>query len=151
MKIVNLEKKEITGISTRTSNSKEMNPQTAKIGALHQKFDATSTVNYKDGARVYGVYYNYDSNHSGEYSVLAGADRVEKSISENLETVTLPAGSYMVFSAQGKVPEIVIETWAKVWSYFSQGDTKYKRSYATDFEYYKYQNEVEIYIAVKEY
>lgn len=149
MKIVQLNEKKIKGISTRTTNAGEMNPLTAKIGALHQKFDATVPVNYKDGARVYGVYYNYESDHSGEYSVMAGADLVDKAIADTLETVTLPAGAYMVFDAKGEVPQIVIETWSKIWEYFSTGDAQYQRSYMTDFEFYKSQHEIEIYIAVK--
>ena len=126
-----------------------MNPETSKIGALHQKFDATVPVNYKDGARVYGVYYNYESDHTGTFSVLAGADRVDKKIAKNLATVTLPGGTYMVFEAAGEVPQIVIETWSKIWTYFSTGEVKYRRSYTTDFEFYKNQHEIEIYIAIK--
>jgi len=149
MKIVELEAKQIKGLSARTTNAGEMNPQTAKIGALHQKFDDTVTVNYKEGARVYGVYYNYESDHTGAYSVMAGADRLEQKIAANLETVTLPAGSYMVFEAKGEVPQVVIETWAKIWNYFSDSAAPYRRSYTTDFEFYKNQNEIEIYIALK--
>jgi len=149
VKIVQLNEKKITGISTRTTNADEMNPQTAKIGALHQKFDDMVSVNYKDGARVYGVYYNYESDHSGEYSVMAGADLVDQIVAENFETVIIPAGTYMVFEAKGEVPQIVIETWAKIWEYFSTGKTQYRRSYMTDFEFYKSQNEIEVYIGVK--
>ena len=149
MKIVELESKQIKGISTRTTNAGEMNPQTAKIGALHQKFDETVSVNYKEGARVYGVYYNYESDHAGAYSVMAGADRLEQKIAAKLETLTLPAGTYMVFAAEGEVPQVVIETWSKIWGYFSSGDAPYQRNYTTDFEFYKNQNEIEIYIALK--
>ena len=49
-----------------------MNPETAKIGAICQKFDNTIDVNYKDTERVYGVYYNYKSDATGEFDVLAG-------------------------------------------------------------------------------
>ena len=150
MKIVQLNEKQITGISIRTTNANEINPQSSKIGVLHQKFDATVPVNYKEGARVYGVYYDYESDHNGEFSVLAGADQVERNIAEHLEAITLPAGAYMVFEAKGKVPEIVIETWANIWAYFAQSGIDYMRSYKTDFEYYKNQSEVEIYISVKE-
>ena len=149
MKIVQLEAKQINGISIRTSNANEFNPKTAKIGGLHQKFDEEVSVNYQNGARVYAVYYNYESNHQGEYSVLAGADRIDSTQAENLETVLIPGGTYMVFEAKGEVPQVVIETWMKIWEYFSKEDSEYQRTYTTDFEFYKNQNEIEIYIAVK--
>ena len=149
MKIVKLEEKQIRGLSIRTSNAKEMNPQTAKIGALHQQFDAEVLVDYKNGARVYGVYYNYESDHTGDFSVLAGADQIAGARAENLESITLPAVTYMVFEATGEVPQIVIETWAKIWEYFSSENSQYQRSYITDFEFYKSQHEIEIYIGVK--
>lgn len=149
MKIVQLDEKQITGISIRTNNANEANPETTKIGALHQQFDKNVTVNYKNGARVYGVYYNYESDHNGEFSVMAGADQVENSSTVNLESVSLRAGPYMVFEAKGQVPQVVIETWMKVWEYFSKDDNQYQRAYTTDFEYFKNQTEIEIYIAVK--
>ena len=149
MNIVKLEERKIKGLSIRTSNAKEMNPQTAKIGALHLQFDAKVSVNYKNGARVYGVYYNYESDHTGEFSVLAGADKIENTQAENLETITLPAGTYMVFEATGEMPQVVIETWVKIWEYFSSANKEYQRNYIIDFEFYKSQHEVEIYIGVK--
>jgi predicted transcriptional regulator YdeE len=65
MKVEEIEDKLIYGISTRTKNSDEMNPQTAKIGAIWKKFDSIVDVNYKDGERVYGVYYNFESDANG--------------------------------------------------------------------------------------
>ena len=149
MKIVQLDEKQIKGISIRTTNANEMNPETSKIGALHQQFDEKVPINYKNGARVYGVYYNYESDYSGEFSVLAGSDQIDKTLTNNLENVSIPSGTYMAFEAKGEVPQVVIETWSKIWDYFSQEDAQYQRAYTTDFEFYKNWNEVEIYIAVK--
>ncbi len=149
MKIVQLDEKQIKGISIRTTNANEMNPETSKIGALHQQFDEKVPINYKNGACVYGVYYNYESDYSGEFSVLAGSDQIDKTLTNNLENVSIPSGIYMAFEAKGEVPQVVIETWSKIWDYFSQEDAQYQRAYTTDFEFYKNQNEVEIYIAVK--
>lgn len=149
MKIIQLDEKQITGISIRTTNAREMNSETSKIGALHQQFDEKVPVDYKSGARVYGVYYNYESDYSGEFSVLAGTDQIGKTPIDNLESVSIPGGTYMVFEAKGEVPQIVITTWSKIWDYFSTADTQYQRAYTTDFEFYKNQNEIEIYIAVK--
>jgi len=48
MRVEEIEERIIYGISTRTKNSNEMNPKTAKIGTIWQKFDSTVEVNYKD-------------------------------------------------------------------------------------------------------
>lgn len=148
MDIVQIEEKIIRGLSVRTKNSDEMSPETAKIGQLYQKFDQDITINYKEGARVYGVYYDYESDETGEFAVLAGSDRAE-SDKVCLEQVKIPAGKYMVFYGRGEMPQVVIDIWGKIWDYFSRVDSSHKRAFTTDFEYYKNPNEIEIHIAVR--
>lgn len=148
MKITKFAGKTIQGISTHTTNANEMNPETAKIGALHQEFDNTVRVDYKNGARVYGVYYDYESDARGEFSVLAGADKIE-STKVPLQEITLPAGDYLVFSGKGEMPQAVIDTWMQVWNYFAEDkQPTHKRAYTIDFEFYKNEDEVDIYIAI---
>ena len=148
MKIVNREALAIKGLSSRTNNADEMNPDTAKISSLYQRFDEQVVVNYKEGARVYGVYFDYESDHTGDFSVLAGADNIE-SASVELESMTLPAGSYLVFAGRGQMPKVVIHTWMKVLEYFSADDCPHERAYGVDYEFYKGPDEVDICIAVK--
>ena len=145
MKVINIDKKVIHGISTRTTNTNEMNPKTAKIGALWQKFDKEVPVDYQHGERVYGVYYDYESDANGEFSVLAGCDGE----GENLEEVTIERGKYLLFEASGEMPQVVIETWGKIWEYFSDETSEFKRAYKTDFEYYKSGNDIEIFISIR--
>ena len=120
MRVEEIEEKLIYGISTRTQNSNEMNPETAKIGAIWQKFDNAIEVNYKDGERVYGVYYNYESDANGEFDVLAGYEKSNK----NLDEITIQKGRYLVFHKILKETDNdariqgVIETWGKIWEYF---------------------------------
>ena len=150
MRVEEIEEKIIYGISTRTKNSNEMNPKTAKIGAIWQKFDNTVKVNYKDGERVYGVYYNFESDANGEFDVLAGYE----TSNDKLDTVKIQKSKYLVFNKtfdgeeNSKRIEAIIETWGKVWEYFSDENSQYKRIYKTDFEYYKDKNEIEIYISI---
>jgi predicted transcriptional regulator YdeE len=148
MTIVSITEKVISGLSARTNNKDEMSQETGKISRLVQRFDQATTVNYKDGARVYIVYYDYESDASGEYSLLVGADAVE-SATVALEQKTIQAGKYLVFFGQGQVPQVVFETWKKVWQYFSDENSEFKRAYTTDFEFYKDQNTIEIHIAIK--
>jgi predicted transcriptional regulator YdeE len=149
MKLVEIDEKRIIGLSTRTTNAKEMDPSTGRIGPLWKEFDDQVEVDYKNGNRVYGVYSNYESDAAGEYSILAGTDQLDVNTSAKLEEIVIPSGKYLVFTAKGDIPRIVIDTWERVWEYFSKKDAEYERSYTTDFEYYVNQNEIEVCIAVK--
>ena len=151
MRVEEVEEKSIYGISTRTRNSNEMNPETAKIGAIWQKFDSIVEVNYKDGERVYGVYYDFESDANGEFNVLAG----HETPNDKLDTIKIEKGKYLVFNKTFEETDdntriqAIIETWGKIWEYFSNESSQYKRAYKTDFEYYKNQNEIEIYISIQ--
>lgn len=127
-----------------------MNPETAIIGKTWQKFDSEVPVDYQGGERVYGVYYNYESDANGEFTVLVGTTRPNSS----LENVTIQKGEYLVFDGKASTADdkgrvqTVIDTWGKVWSYFGSSHSKYKRAYRTDFEYYKNQTAISIYISI---
>jgi len=141
--------KTINGLCTRTDNATEMDQKTGKIGTLWQAFDAAVAVDYKNGERVYGVYSNYESDHTGKFTVLVGFDGPSFPSSLNLEKITIPAAKYLVFSHKGEMPQIAIDAWTDVWNYFSNSKVSHQRLYSTDFEYYPNGNEIEVHIAVK--
>ena len=151
MRVEELEEKKIYGCVTRTKNANEMNPETAKIGRVWKEFDSRVEVDYQGGERVYGVYFNYESDANGEFDVLAGYKIAQKSLEDS---VTIEKGKYLVFSKSfeetDEVTRInaIIVTWGKVWEYFSDVSSEYKRAYNTDFEYYKGLHEIEIYISI---
>ena len=147
MKITKITEQTIQGISIRTQNSYEMNPETAKIAGLYQRFDENIVVDYQHGARVYGIYFDYESDASGMFSVLAGADQIESS-KVDLQSVIIEAGDYLVFEGKGEMPQAVIDTWMKIWDYFSDEKNEYQRAYKTDFELYKSETLVEIHIGI---
>ena len=148
MQHVHLKAKTIQGLSVRTNNSNEFDPKTSKIGKLHHDFDADVTVDYKAGARVYAIYYDFASDMHGDYSVLAGADQVVAA-KQLLEEVVIQEGDYLLFKGKGEVPGVIFETWQKVWDYFKEEKEEAKRAYTTDFEYYTGPDEIEIYISMK--
>jgi len=141
--------KTINGLSVRTDNATEMYPNKGKIGALWQTFDRAVPVDYKNGERVYGVYSDYESDHTGAFTVLAGFDGTSFPSDSNVKPITIPAANYLVFKYQGEIPQIAIDAWTEVWNYFSQGKVEYQRLYSTDFEFYPSGNEIEVHIAVK--
>ena len=151
MRVEEIEEKMIYGIATRTKNIDEMNPQTAKIGAIWQKFDNAIEINYKSGERVYGVYFDYESDANGEFNVLAGYE----TFNDKLESVRIEKGRYLVFSKTYEENndlarvKAIIETWGEIWNYFADENSLYKRTYKTDFEYYKDQHEIEIFISIQ--
>jgi len=150
MNIVNIEEKQIFGLSVRTANAREMNPETAQIGATWQKFDQDVSVDYQGGERVYGVYYDYESDANGEFNVLAGTEKAD----EALEKVTIQKGKYLVFKGRATAADeqariqTVINLWGEVWAYFEDPDSEHKRAYSTDFEHYKNPKEINIYISI---
>ncbi|GAA6170268.1 GyrI-like domain-containing protein [Sessilibacter corallicola] len=138
----------ISGLTARTNNKAEMSSN-GKIPALWQLFDKTVSVNYKQGERVYGVYFNYESDHNGMFTVLAGFDGQSYPEGKNIEQVIIPGSKYLVFSKKGDMPQIAIEAWMEVWEYFSQDNPEYQRLFSTDFEFYPNEKEIEIHIAVR--
>ncbi|MBY0385545.1 GyrI-like domain-containing protein [bacterium] len=149
MKIEIVEPKIVFGLKTRTKNADEMNPSTAKIGGLWQNFFSQRGPLLKSNSKVYGVYTNYESDMNGSFDVYAGADSLEKSNLPNLETVSIQKGKYLVFSSKGGMPQAVITAWTEIWNYFSSPSCPHQRAYTTDFEFYKSDREVEVFIAIK--
>ncbi|MFQ3194279.1 MAG: putative transcriptional regulator YdeE [Colwellia sp.] len=123
----------INGLSIRTNNAAEMDPNNGKIGRLWQTFDKAVPVDYKNGERVYGVYFDYQSDHTGEFTVLAGFDGRLFPSNLQLESITIPQAKYLVFTHKGEMPQIAIDAWTEVWHYFSNEQAEYKRKYSTDF------------------
>ena len=146
MKTVQVEEFQVTGIKVRTQNADEMNADSAKIGTLWQGFSSQVAPKLADNAKVYGVYCQYESDANGAFDVYAAADKLTDT--DAFESQTIQAGEYMVFSQKGDMPQAVIDAWVEIWQYFSELPER-ERAYTTDFEYYKSDDEVEVYIALK--
>jgi len=149
MTIRKISEKILHGLSIRTDNETEMSADKGKIGTLWQQFDKAVDVDYKSGERVYGVYFDYESDASGQFTVLAGFDGKSFPTSIPLQKVVIRAGQYLVFKHKGEMPQIAIDGWTEVWNYFANPEVKHQRAYSTDFEFYPNHNEIEIHIAIK--
>ncbi|WP_417335486.1 GyrI-like domain-containing protein [Halobacteriovorax marinus] len=139
------ESKIVYGLTIRTKNENEMNQETAKIGNLWGSFYSEVAPLLNKEELVYGVYSSYESDHSGEFNVTAAS---EKKVDET-EAVEIEAGRYLVFTAQGEMPQAVIQAWTDIWNYFSDENSDFKRLYKTDFELYDGTNAVKVYIGIK--
>jgi len=146
IKKVDISSKTIQGLQVRTKNTDEMNPETQKIAPLWGRFFNEVLPTLDEGAMVYGVYHNYESDAGGEYDVLVGADAIH--VTDEMKSVDLQAGKYLMFPVKGELPQAIIETWMQIWAYFEDPSIDERRAYETDFELYKSADEVEIYIGV---
>ncbi|MCG9577395.1 GyrI-like domain-containing protein [Vibrio tubiashii] len=149
MELQTFKKIKLTGLSVTTTNADECQPETAKIGQLWEFFYKEIFPKLSSENRIYGVYTNYESDYNGKYDVIACSDFLNGETQETFVQTNIETGQYLVFSAQGELPDAVISLWQEVWHYFAAEDCQHKRSYTTDFEFYKGAQEVEIYIAVE--
>ncbi len=158
------------GISIRTTNNAEISHDTAKLGRLWQKFHQNHVSHLAQGADIYGIYHNYESDDlvgafdvvaswkaedeqtEGE-NVLSAESVLSAAHSSDVVSVTIPAGKYLVFSEEGYMPNTVMNAWEKAWEYFHDRDCEHTRTYHVDFERYVEGNleygQVELYIGIE--
>ncbi|MEQ8784785.1 MAG: GyrI-like domain-containing protein [Pirellulaceae bacterium] len=143
------------GLSARTSNEAEMDPDRARIPALWRKFhqDALieSTAQRVTNSAPLGVYLDYENGAEGDYTVVAAVEVSDLSrVAEPLFGVVIDAGDYIVFTGEGAMPEAVIAAWRHVWEFFARPRCdELRRSFTVDFERHVNDNTVEIWIAVE--
>jgi predicted transcriptional regulator YdeE len=96
------------------------------------------------------VYTAYESDHTGEYSLVVGAAvHSAADVPDALVSVILPSATYLVFTAEGPMPDALIRTWMDIWRYFSD-NVQYRRAYTADFERYDKREpaRVDVYVAL---
>ncbi|WP_395477396.1 GyrI-like domain-containing protein [Rickettsia endosymbiont of Pantilius tunicatus] len=158
--ITQLPEIKLVGITTRTSNAAEFNPDTAKIKSMLQRFFADNLqdkiLNRKNPGKIFAVYTNYASNENGEYTYFLGEEVTTfESTSQGFEELTIPVQNYAKFTSDhGPIPAVVINMWQKIWQ---MDDTALggKRAYIADFEIYDERSHdhnnavLDIYIGIK--
>ncbi|WP_201556568.1 GyrI-like domain-containing protein [Psychrobacter sp. 72-O-c] len=156
------------GISIRTTNIAEISHETAKLGRLWQKFYQDHASHLEEGEDIYGIYHNYESDDVGAFDVVASwktdsqqgdqdqsgkGDTLNAGNTNNLVTVTIPTGKYMIFSEQGNMPNTVMNAWERAWAYFNDPSCEHTRLYGVDFEQYIDGNlvygQVDLYIGIE--
>lgn len=140
---------EVTGVSVRTNNHREMSAGSSRIAELWRRFERQIAPRLSRESQVFGVYDQYESDHEGDFNVLAGTDQKNLELDTDRMSVTIQPGRYLVFPARGELPQSVISAWQRVWAYFERSDCPYRRAYTTDFELYTAKDSADIYIAVK--
>ncbi len=143
----------VTGLHVKTINRDEFNPATAKLPNLWQRFFSEDLVNTLSlGAApdspIFGVYSDYESNADGCYTVTAGMQTDRSNSEVPLHKVKVLSGNYLVFENQGAMPQAVIEAWQNIWHFF-ETHTEVTRAFKTDFEMYRGETDIAIYIGIQ--
>jgi len=150
----------LVGITARTSNANEMNHETAKIGAVMQKFFASrmqeQILERKNPGTIFAVYTHYETNEDGEYTYFLGEEvNGFKNIPQGFEVLTIPAQTYIKFTSNpGKMPAVCIDMWKNIWK-MNVADLGGKRAYIADFEVYDERSQnpektvLDIYIGIQ--
>lgn len=131
----------LIGITARTSNAGEFNPETAKIGATIQKYITEALYNKipnrKTPGRTYCIYTEYETDHTGAYTYFVGEEvEVDSEVPEGFSTITIPAQSYARFTTEsGQMPAVCINAWMDIWKMTSE-DLGSDRAFKADFEVY---------------
>ena len=157
---VNLDEIKLVGVSIRTNNSDEMNPEKSKIGAIAGRYWkeqlANKFKNRKNPGITYSVYTDFASDENGEYTYFIGeeVDSLEDQDLSEFKTLVISASAYQKFTTPcGKMPDIIIGAWQEIWQ-MAPSDFSGKRTYKADFEMYDHRavdpnnSEVDIYIGV---
>ena len=132
----------LIGLTARTNNLNEMNPETSKIAALAGKYWgeqlADSFKHRINPGVTYAVYTEYESDEHGEYTYFIGesVDVLESQDLSQFKSLIIPQSTYQKFTtSSGKMPDIVISSWQEIWG-MSEKDFEGKRKYIADFEIY---------------
>ncbi len=130
------------GIHVRTSNALESRPDTARIPQLWQRYFqetvGTMIPHKKPTSPPMGLYTNFESDHSGEYTLVIGheVERAEGTLPDGMQMVEVRPTKYLVFLVKGNPPASVKLTWEEIGKFFD-GNKEFQRTCATDFEIYQ--------------
>jgi predicted transcriptional regulator YdeE len=148
----------VIGISVRTSNVREMSPDSMigkQWGRLFQE-GVLAKIPNKTNSEIIAVYTDYASDKNGEYTFVLGARAIPGTEAPaGMVAVKIPTGKYAVFTSEkGPAPKVVPGIWQQINSLLKSapgGD----RTYKADFEVYDQraadpQNSVvDVYIGIK--
>ena len=97
----------------------------------------------KHEGNTYGLYYEYESNYKGDYTLGVAIEGKDES------TIVIPHDTkHEVFKVNTDEEQGIFNTWNEIWKKEEEGQLK--RAYTYDFEKYYPDGNIDIYIAVKE-
>src|SRR5690606_27968725 len=91
---------------------------------------------------IYGVYYDYESDYKGDYSLGVAIEGDGTSIIEIPTTE-----NYKIFNVDTTDEQGIFKTWSKIWDLEEVGTLK--RAYTFDYEKYYPNGEIDVHIAIE--
>ena len=86
---------------------------------------------------IYAIYSNYESDYTGDFDFMIGT---EEMVGE--DSITIENGEYYVWEVESKDPSSVGKAWGEIWK------SDLARAYTTDFEIYKTNGSIAIYLSI---
>ncbi|MGJ7506908.1 GyrI-like domain-containing protein [Variovorax sp. GT1P44] len=127
----------VAGVTARTTNRDESDPQAAQIGTLWTRFFDEriyeKTPHRVNDMRLFGVYSAYEADAHGAFDITTGV-----AVSDGPSAVRI----------EGEMPQMVLSVWNAIWQYFDE-HPEIKRRYRSDFEAYSGPEQVAIHIGVE--
>lgn len=141
----------VVGEVVRTTNAAESDPSSAQIPGLWARVLGDSTLAgwpRRVGTDVFSVYFDYESDETGAYSVLVGvgADS-DTDVPAGSSSVRLDETPRVAFPSAGPLPAGIIDAWGRVWSATASGEID--RAFTTDVEVHRADGPAEILVAVR--
>lgn len=125
--------------SVRTNNFKDESIM-QKISDMWK--EASIVLRHHDEV-TYGLYYNYESDYKGNYTLSVAIESREDEY-----TIKIPNTSkYEIFEVDTSDEEGIFHTWKEIWGREDEGELE--RAYSFDYEKYYPDGQIEIYIAIK--
>lgn len=128
----------IVGISVVTKNADEMSGN-GKIGNLWRRFYEEGILekipNKRNPGNVIAVYTDYESDETGAYRLLIGAEVEDAdSVPSGMELCYILKGEYAkITSDRGPLEKVAVGAWMEIWN---DADLRKARRFAADFEFY---------------
>jgi predicted transcriptional regulator YdeE len=152
----------LVGLSVRTNNADEQNPEKAQIGhLLGQYFQNDVPSKLKDRTNpgtTYMVYTDYASDEHGDYTCFFGeqVDSLDRQNLNELKSMAIPANTYQKFTTEtGNMVEVVVKAWQEIWQ-MTPTDFEGTRNYKADFQIHDHRAAdmnnatVDIYVGIDE-
>ncbi len=159
--VVMLESLQLIGITARTNNKNEMDPEKSKIADVMGRYWSENIAEYFHNrvapGITYAIYTDYESDEHGDYTYFLGelVHSFDQQDNEKFKQLTIPASRYQKLTTEtGKMPDIIINAWQEIWQ-MQPSDFDGKRRYIADFEVYDHRAidpnnaTIDIYIGVE--
>jgi predicted transcriptional regulator YdeE len=143
----------LIGLALKKKTSNANGQSAIDCGSLWQEFEKGNYAGKVPGKldnELIAVYHRYEGDHTKPFSYFIGCRVAAGSVvPEGMDSLTIEKATYQQFTAKGKMPDCVADTWREIWK------MDIDRAYIADFEVYDERSQdwnnavVDIFIGVK--